>query len=76
MIPIHPRVIVVRQASIEIAQAVTNAMQKHELTYAEAFSILGEQISGLAKFAIRQERHGDTDTPGGEATDEGKKDRL
>jgi hypothetical protein len=41
----------------------------HDLTTAELFSILGgtlgDQIAGIAKYLIREERHGDQDKPGG-----------
>jgi hypothetical protein len=32
-------------------------MQKYELTYAEIFSLLGEQVSRTSMYAIRTERH-------------------
>jgi hypothetical protein len=66
----HPREKVVRQARIALMEALGAWQEAHEdLTDAELLSLLsGElhsQISGVVKYMIRFERHGDTDTPGG-----------
>jgi hypothetical protein len=63
---IHPREQVVGTAGREISEAVARIAFEHDLTYAEIFSILGGEIQGQAKYAIRAERHpDDPDAPGG-----------
>ena len=65
---IHARTIIVNNAKIELTKCWLDLFQKHELTTAEMLSVLSqfshEQIGGIAKFAIREERHGNTDEPG------------
>lgn len=63
---IHPRERVVAVARGEISLAVSEVVSRHDLTYAEVFSILGGEIQGFAKYAIRDERHpDDPGRPGG-----------
>jgi hypothetical protein len=62
---LHPRHSIVTEARHDIAQAVTRAVTKHDITYGELFSILAGEMAGWAKYAIREERHpDDPDTPG------------
>ena len=58
---LHPRERIVAEAKVGIAREVF----KHELTYGERLAILSELLSTAAKYQIRLERHGNTDTPGG-----------
>jgi hypothetical protein len=64
--PLHPRTMVVNQAKAEIGMAISNIVIEHKLTYAELFGILGGEISGVAKFALREERHPDDPGKGGD----------
>lgn len=64
---IHPRESIVRDASLELESFVIQWLKKHELTYGEIFTLLGEMICRTAKYAVRAERHPDNpnnqDTP-------------
>jgi hypothetical protein len=67
---LHARERVVTDARLELTEAVIDWRRKHDdLTWGELFSIVGEvlggQVTGLAKYLIREERHGDQDKPGG-----------
>lgn len=66
---IHPREEKVRIAEIEIKKAIFEAFERHDLTSAEQLRILSlvlsSEIGGIAKYAIRIERHGDADKAGG-----------
>jgi len=66
---IHPREEIVRGAENGIRLALADIVQEHKLTEAEALRVvnaaLSDWIGGVAKFAIREERHGNSDTPGG-----------
>lgn len=53
----HPRYRIVTEARLEIGAAITQAVQKHGLTFAEVASILGGELIGWAKYVIREERH-------------------
>lgn len=61
----HPREVVVRTAELEIDQAVAAVIKTHALTYGEVFRILAALVASSAKYLIREERHGDAETPGG-----------
>jgi len=65
----HEREPKVTQAGIDISGAILDAVKKYELTEAEQLRVVNkvcsEWIGGIAKFAIREERHGNTDKPGG-----------
>lgn len=56
---IHPRHDQVTRASIDISQAVVDAVKKHELTYAELVSLLAAALASWTKFEIRSERETD-----------------
>lgn len=63
---LHERVFPVQEAGIKLKQAICEIAEKYELTYAELFALLGEQVMQWSKYAIREERHpGDPDRPGG-----------
>jgi hypothetical protein len=56
---LHERTQIVQVARDELGGFLIDLERKHNLTYAEMFSLLGGQISDLAKHAIRSERHPD-----------------
>jgi hypothetical protein len=66
---IHEREKPVREAECELRQAILDVEKKHDLTEAELLRVVNgvcsETIGSIAKYHIRFERHGDTDTPGG-----------
>lgn len=63
---IHPREQIVDQARLQIASAILSASKVHDLTDGELTAILAGELSSLAKYQIRQERHpNDPDKPGG-----------
>jgi hypothetical protein len=68
---LHPREAIVTKARLELTRAVLDWREAHsDLTVGEVFSIiggvLGDQITSLAKYMIRAERHpDDPDKPGG-----------
>ena len=75
---VHEREQIVRAADLKLQEALL-AWQKSpevkELTGPEYVQILTDQLSsrvlGWAKFEIRFERHGDYETPGGWAKEDG-----
>ena len=66
---LHPREMPVQRASADLRQAVCDWRDRHDLTEAETLAVLTEVLGGsigsIAKYAIREERHGDPDKPGG-----------
>lgn len=67
---IHPREITVNDAASALRTAVNEILwKKYGLTTAESLrvlaDVLGGEIAGIAKLCIREERHGNLDTPGG-----------
>jgi len=66
---IHPRVRICQEARQAISEAITKAVKEHELTTAEEISVINaacsSHIGHIAKYAIRHERHGNEDRPGG-----------
>lgn len=66
---IHPRVKPCNEARQAIEAAIAKAVKEHELTTAEEISVINGACSScighIAKYAIRHERHGDKDRPGG-----------
>ena len=67
---IHEREKLIKNAEIALRLAIVGATKG--LTEAEAISVVtsvfSEEILGRMKYAIRMERHGNTETPGGWAT--------
>lgn len=53
---LHPRYFIVSKAKLDASTFLLDLLQKHELTYAEAFCILGELTTRLAGMAVRDER--------------------
>ena len=64
---LHERTSVVRNAQLQIAEAISAAEVVHHLTFAEIFSILSSILASYAKYAIRAERHPDSGKGGDEA---------
>lgn len=58
-IRMHERTMIVNQARTDLEGFLIDWEKKYELTYAEVFSILGDRIANIAKYAIRAERHPD-----------------
>lgn len=50
---------------MEIRDVVDGAVSKHELTFIEMVGILTEIIQGYGKYALRIERHGDSEKAAG-----------
>ncbi len=64
---VHEREKLVKAAELKLGGMVADACG--DLTTAESLrvlvNVLGDGVGRIAKYAIRQERHGDTDKPGG-----------
>ncbi len=62
----HERAIIVREAERALRNAVGETTRG--LTDSEIASVLvrvmADEVAGIMKYRIRQERHGNTDTPG------------
>jgi hypothetical protein len=71
---LHPRELECNKARHDITKAILDAVEKYGLTTAEQLRIVNavsfEWIGGIAKYAIREERHGNTETPGGLESDD------
>jgi len=67
-VKIHPRERITGRASTLLKKAIRD-LQQFNLTDAEYTSVLmdvlASEILGHTKYLIREERHGDTETPGG-----------
>jgi len=67
-VKIHPRERITGRASTLLRKAIRD-LQQFDLTDAEYTSVLmdvlANEILGHTKYLIREERHGDTETPGG-----------
>lgn len=65
---LHPREAIVGQARTDLGEAVLDWRKTHALTTAETVAVLtevfGDHLGGIAKYAIREERHGNQDKPG------------
>lgn len=72
----HPRVLLVSEAESALMDRVLKWRRKDasKLTTWEIASVLASvlagQLSGLSKYEIRHERHGNYDTPGDWSSDE------
>lgn len=66
---IHPREEIVRRAENELANTLATTVAKHRLTEPEALRAVNAAcsswIASVAKYAIREERHGDATKEGG-----------
>jgi len=65
-IRLHERYHITHKAQLEFQEAFAELERKYELTYGEMFSILGDAVVNMAKYAIRAERHPDSDKRGDE----------
>lgn len=63
---IHPRSVVVNDARLALTKAIGECTAL--LTTAETIqvvtTVMSNELLGIAKYAIREERHGNTDKPG------------
>lgn len=66
---IHPRESIVTQAERDLDEAFDRICQRHELTCGEklriAVSVFARYVGDVAKYTIREERHGDPSKRGG-----------
>lgn len=66
---IHEREPMVKRSAIALRDAVDKWRDVHKLTTPEELRVLnqvfGSEIAAIAKYAIREERHGDSSKPGG-----------
>ena len=71
---LHERELLVRAAERVLRDALVEVLSNHDLTQMEYIqlcqNVLGGEILNTCKYAIRVERHGNTDTPGGFAKDD------
>ena len=67
---IHPRTFIVAEASVEFRRAFAAIEEKYDLTIGEMLLIFGDYMTSWAKYAIREERHGNCQTPGDRAVSE------
>ena len=59
----HPRTLIVATASFAIAQAIEQIETKYKLTPAEMVKCVADYLSLSMKYALRIERHGDSEYP-------------
>ncbi len=66
---IHPREEKVRAAENDLRKAISDARAKYDLTAFEelriATQVFADVAGSIAKYGIREERHGDPNKPGG-----------
>ena len=66
---IHPREERCTKAKLDLITEIWALKEKFDLTDLELLRVVHEALAdhngGFIKFAIREERHGDTDKPGG-----------
>ncbi len=66
---IHEREAATKAAERALSQAIDDTIKAHGLTGGEALRVVNAAFAGwlgdLARTWVRQERHGNTDTPGG-----------
>ena len=74
----HEREMVVKEVQLKLSKHLCDTMIDSDLTYGEQLRVLtevyGNWIASIAKYMIREERHGDTTKCGGLAYDEEKKE--
>lgn len=54
---LHPRTLIVQRAKVELSTALSDIIEKHDLTFGEVFSVLAQESASWAKVAVREERH-------------------
>lgn len=64
---LHKRTFIVQEAAGKLERLMIDLMKEHELTFVEVFAMLAEQVSRTAKYALRAERHPNSDKRGDEA---------
>lgn len=65
---LHPRLFVVQAAEMEMAKAVGDLIERHQLTYVETMQALTNFQQRYLKYMLREERHpNDPDKKGDEA---------
>ncbi len=65
---LHPRMVIMAEAALELAKSFTTIVKKYDLTYGEMFGILSDMMSTRAKYMRHDERHpNDPDKGGDEA---------
>lgn len=71
---IHPRERIVTEARLELMNAINDIRKKYELTTGEHMQVVNSELSSvfgsIAKYSIREERHGNSETPGGWAAED------
>jgi len=70
----HPREMSTKKAECDLVDAIQKVMEEHELTDGEALRVVNKAFSQwlghFAAITIREERHGNSETPGGWAPKE------
>ena len=62
---VHPREKIVKKAALEFLELKIKWLEKDGLTLGEILQILSSEVSDVAKWTIRQERHPENeDKPG------------
>lgn len=66
---LHPREALVTKAEAALRVAITETLARFDLTFGEAVQVLtaafSTALSNVARYAIREERHGNQRKPGG-----------
>lgn len=66
---IHEREQRTRAAALELSGAILDIVKKHDLSEGETIRVVAGEMSNylqsIAKYMIRDERHGDPEKPGG-----------
>jgi hypothetical protein len=69
----HPREMPTNKAESDLSEAIHKVIEEYELTDGEALRVVNAALSkwlgNYAKITIREERHGNSETPGGWAPD-------
>ena len=60
---LHKRMRIVDKARNEHAEWFVGLLDRYDLTYIEAMQILTDRINSCLKYMLRDERHGDFETP-------------
>ena len=72
----HPRTMPVSAAFAEAELWILEWSERHGLTDAEVLAFHASCLVRMAKYQIRDERHGNADVPGDEALPDGAKESL
>ena len=59
----HPRTLIVATANAAIAAAIMQVEEKYDLTHYELTKCLADYLGLSMKYALRVERHGDSEFP-------------